>query len=116
MDRIDRRLKQSPGYRIAQVAVLQAVKVIPVSILALDAGGDIRPIEPSAKLIHLGGTERAQVSQLHILIEAGGIGLPTLPEAIDVRFAIENGIQHRITVEQFVLVGMVVIQTTIRLV
>src|SRR5439155_5211692 len=91
MDRIERLLEQAAGDRIAQIAVPKSVKVIPVFILALDAGGDICPVESGTELVHRGGTERAQVCDLHILIEAVGIRLPALPEAIDVGFAIENG-------------------------
>ncbi len=56
------------------------------------------------------------MSDLHVLIDGVGIRLSALPEAVDVGFAIENGIQHRIPVEQLVLVRVVVIEPPICLV
>src|SRR5712691_2919219 len=61
MNGINRRLEHASRVRISQVAVLETVEVIPVPILALDAGGDIGPVESRAELVHGGGTKRAQV-------------------------------------------------------
>src|SRR5260370_38904948 len=72
MDGIERRFEQAAGDRVAQIAVLKAVKVVPVFILALDAGGDIRAVESGTELVHRSGTKRAQVCGLHVLIEADG--------------------------------------------
>src|SRR2546425_4347122 len=84
VDGVERRLKQAAGDRIAEVAVLEAVKVVPVFVLALDAGGDVGPVESRAELVHRRGTQSAQVRDLHVLIDGVGIRLSALPEAVDV--------------------------------